>query len=340
MTKESTIKFPTAFNKAARTYVVPKASDGANPVYDETRDKGNLVCPHCLKAALHFNKGAETVAGDNLPGQRPHFKTNPRSPHAPDCLATVLVQDEGYDPDKIDFSKGWKIYLNMGILRQAFRPYAAVVARSASGRIDIRDPDLLDRETGSAKTPKDFVKFMTSGQNERLNESKIVHGNTVTKWQDFFIRKGQGKDHPFGRWINLSRQLIEGHDHPCLFHLDLTGIRASVLPTRKGNRMRFSLDSIVTTHPETGGKITVIPLVQVRNEHMFDMFRENKEFLALALPRIYEGTTAGTWFMDIDLSSPGKVMAASLSEIALTSKEKARERRGETGGPAPQAAGA
>jgi hypothetical protein len=280
----------------------------------------------------------KTVAGDNLPGQRPHFKTNPRSPHAEDCLATVLVQDEGYDPDKVDFSKGYKIYLNMGVLRQKFRSYANVVTRSPNGRIDIRDPDLLDRETASAKTPKDFAKFMKSGEIERLQGSKIVHGNTVTDWQDFFIRKGQGKDHQFGRWINLSRQLIEGHDHPCLFHLDLTDTRPTTHSTGKGTRMRFALDSIITTHPEHGGKITVIPLVQVRNEHMFEMFRENKEFLALAMPRIYEGTDGKTWFMDIDLSSPNKVMEASLSELALTAKENARARRTEQVTAAPQVA--
>lgn len=330
----TSLKHPVVFNRTTRELVSPlgKAFKNARE-YDPGVDKAQLTCVHCFRAAMSHHNQAEPAAGDNLPGNTSHFQTNPRSPHADDCIAAVFYQDEDYDPDKINHDKGFKIYVGMGQLRRPFnRHNPALVRRDPSGEIVVTSPDLIDRETISAKSPKDLVRLLKSGHINRVNDSKIVYHNEIIPWADFFVRKSNGKAEPeFGRWIGLAQRLVNGSDQPALFHVDIGSINPSHIQGPGKSRLRYSLPAFTAVHPETGRPITVVPLLQIKSPHMFDMFKgEDKEFLVMSLPRIYpDQRRPKIWYMDIPVDNPKKVVAASLQELSAVARERAALRQAE-----------
>lgn len=355
----SSLKHPVAYNTVTKEVVSPLGTAFNNArEYDAAVDKGNLTCIHCFRAAMvHYREGGEEVpgmkrrmiAGDNLPGNQAHLQTAPRRQHADDCVASVITQDESYDPDKINHEKGFKIYVGLGTIKRQFKNNASVV-RYEDKRLVVMDPDLLDRETISAKTPKDLVKLIKAGYLKRLNDSVIVHHDDRISWNDFFIRKGtEPNGAAFKRWAHLAQSLIAGKDQPALIHVDLHGRQTQVFSNNHGERMRITLDKFRTYHPETGEEITVVPMLQVRNELMFselaksepvgDLFAkgaltneaQDKEILVLATPHIYKGKgRLAPWFMDIELRNPKRLMDVNLREISLEAKLRADVRAAAT----------
>lgn len=327
------LKHPVAFNPATREIVSPLGSAFRNARnYNPEVDKAHLVCVSCFQAAMVHHRQGGPIAGDNLPGNVAHFQTVPKSPHANDCVASVLIRDETYDPDRINHDKGFLIYLGMGDLRRAFnRNNPALVRRNPAGEIVRLDPDLVDRERVSVKTPKEIVKLMKAAPDHRLRDSVIIHHDRKIPWQDFFIRKGRDEKAQvsFRRWINLARTLAGGDDQPALFHVDLSKSRPRLISGRQADHLRFCLDSFTTTHPETGAVMDVVPLLKVKNPLLFDTFRgDRKEFFVLATPRLYpDSGSSRTYFMDIDVTSPTKVMDVNLGELSQVNRQRARERQ-------------
>lgn len=347
----TSLKHPVVLNSETGEIVAPSGAvfSNARP-YQPEKDKAKLTCVHCFRAAMvhHREGGEETpgshrrlIAGDNIPGNQAHFQTAPRSQHADDCVASVIMQDEGYDPDKINHDKGFKIYVGLGQLKRVFKRNASQV-RYEDKRLVVMHPDLVDRETISAKEPKDLVKLIKSGYLDRLNDSVIVHHDDRIPWNAFFIRKGSGgTEKTFGRWAHLAQSLMDGKDQPALFHVNLSGRKAQMFNGNHGRRLRITLDEFVTTHPETREKVVVIPMLQVRNEHLFSSLlksekgdlladgkltnkTQDKEILLLASPHIYKGLGAGApWFMDIELRIPKRMMDVDLRAISRDAKQRA-----------------
>lgn len=161
-----------------------KLRDGA--IYYAPEHKGHLLCPHC-DAKAHFNKGALSVCGDNLPGVQAHFKTNPGQVHAEDCILPLRL-DEGRNPREYDLTRGYRIHLNLGWIANEFNSRARLFHRDADGRILFTDPDLAAREPYTVKSAADLVRLMKRGHYARLRDSVIVHRDQIIPWSDFFIR--------------------------------------------------------------------------------------------------------------------------------------------------------
>lgn len=161
--------------------------------YDEDQHKGKLVCV-CCDAPVHFRKGSETISGDNLRGPRPHFASNRRAAHASDCTVPLRL-DEGRDPTEYDLTKGYRIHINTGQLKEQFNVQSRLYARRPDKKIMINDPELASREPFSVRSADDFLRLMRKENKERLRKAVIVNGDAQIPWKDFFIRHAysQGK---------------------------------------------------------------------------------------------------------------------------------------------------
>ena len=331
---QKALKHPVVLNRLTGERVSPLGKAFADArEYNEGLDKTHLTCIHCFGAAMHHRKESGGIAGDNAYGWTSHFSTNPGSKkkqnqHADDCIASVMAQDKDYDPDKIDHTKGFMIYLNMGQVVREFKKRAAPVIRNNLGKIVVTDPDLTDRERVSARTPNVFIKLIKSGYIQRVRDSKIVYHDHKLSWNQFFIRKGSKED-SHDRWEDLSHRLIEKNNHPALIHLDLKNRYPVIMISGDSPRMRFKLEEFDTFYPETGRPIKIIPLLQIRNEKMFDAFRQKQEFLALISPRIYpDRDRQDVWFMDLPVFDPKKVTDVHLNDIIHEAKHRAHARSG------------
>jgi hypothetical protein len=337
---QKSLKHPVVLNRETGELISPrgKAFAGARE-YNGELDKTRLTCIHCFTAAMHHRNESRGIAGDNAYGWTSHFSTSPggkdkQNRHSTDCIASVMTQDKDYDPDRIDHAKGFMIYLNLGQIVREFRNRAAPVIRGHKGRVIVTDSDLADRERISARTPDDFIKLIKSGYLDRVKDSKIVHHDHTLSWNQFFIRTGSKGD--TSRWEDLSRRLIEGKQHPAMIHLDLKNQYPVIKTSHDSSRMRFRLQELETYHPETKHPITVIPLVQIRNEKIFDIFRSQHEFMVLATPRIYpDRTSQNVWFMDIPVFDPKKVASIDLRSITQEARYRAQVRSGSAFASAP-----
>ncbi|MFN3828071.1 MAG: hypothetical protein ACK4NR_10665 [Micavibrio sp.] len=161
--------------------------------YDEAVHKGKLKCI-CCDAPVHFRKGSETISGDNLRGPRPHFASNRRLAHDAECTVPLRL-DEERDPTEYDLTKGYRIHINTGHLKEQFNVKSRLYARRPDKKIMINDPELASREPFSVRGANDFLRLMRKENKERLRKAVIVNGDAQIEWKDFFIRHAyaQGK---------------------------------------------------------------------------------------------------------------------------------------------------
>lgn len=165
--------------------------------YDEAQHKDKLLCV-CCEAPVHFRRGSHTISGDNLRGPRPHFASNRRAAHADDCTVPLRL-DEGRDPKTYDLTKGYRIHINTGELKEQFNVKSRPYARRPDKKIMINDPELASREPFSVRSAGDFLRIMRKENKERLRKAIIVSGDAQVEWKDFFVRHAytQGKKrHP------------------------------------------------------------------------------------------------------------------------------------------------
>lgn len=153
--------------------------------YDEKIHKGHLSCI-CCDAPVHFRTGQTTISGDNLRGPRAHFASNRRAAHANDCTVPLRL-DEG-DATAYDLTKGYRIHLNTGQLKEQFDVRARLYARRPDSKIMINDPELASREPFSVRGAADFLRIMRKENKERLRHALVINGAAQIPWHDFFVR--------------------------------------------------------------------------------------------------------------------------------------------------------
>ena len=285
-------------------------------VYDASRDKGRLVCPHCLEAELHYCAGSPTKRGDNERGAMPHFRSNELARHSPDCLSLLPSGESDDDQQEIDPSKGFKIHLNLGISKEEF-------CRAAMG-----ENDLKGRKTFPAKNPKDFIHLMCSAQIQRVLDSVIIYHDFQIPWSEFFVRRtaNDNRDKTAVRWTELAKKLQmarEGAETRRLFHIKIEDApRLMIDGQGGGGRQRYTLPCFSAYIAAEERICRVQPFLQVTGSAL-NSLQVGKEYLVLTeSPRLYKGKDCKKWYLDIPLSNPDRCCRVDLADIARKTKER------------------
>lgn len=348
----SSLKHPVVYNRVTGQLVVPVGKHFKGAVeYDAERDRGHIVCNHCYQAHMNHRPEKKRIGADSLNGWQSHFATTgsrePKKPkrdsegnvipyvrnaHKADCVEAVLGVGEDDDPDKIDYTKGYKIYIDMGQVARVFKNNAAPLARDPeTRRIVIQDPDLIDRERVTIKTPEDFIRALKYLEADRLNSAVVLHGGTKYGFKDWFIRKeSRESGHPDIRWVNLGKRLLNGNAAPVMAHINLMNNRGEVIhDAREGNRLRYHLNTVVVDHEAEKRKVTIKFWMNIRNEHLIDPVRDAElhQFIAQSNPEMYQDrTNKGVYHVDLTVRNPRWIKEADIREITAEAKKNAQKR--------------
>lgn len=314
------LKNPYALQTDLQRLVVAfrHAANADHLVYDASRDKGRLVCPHCLEAALHYCAGSPTKQGDNQRGAQPHFRSNELVRHSPDCLSLLPSGESDADQEEIDPSKGFKIHLNLGRSKGAFR------------RAAIGEGDLRGRQTVPVKTLKDLISLMHSAQIKRVLDSVIVYHDFQIPWSDFFVRRtaNDNRNKTAVRWTRLAGELEgakEGTEIRRLFHIKIEDEPKLMRDSKGGDRQRYTLPRFSAYIAAEKRVCTVQPFLQVKEKALHSL-EVGKEYLVLAEnSRLYKGKDCKRWYLDVPLLEPERSCRVDLAEIARKAKEKANK---------------
>ena len=324
MANNIVLRNPYAWQTETKQLVVVfhRAGNQGYPVYDAARDKGRLVCPHCLEAQLHYCAGSQTKEGDNRRGASPHFRNNDLSRHSSDCLSSLIIRDSDADQREFDLSKGFKIHLNLGTHKETFN-------QASAGR----KKDLENREVVSAKKVEHFLRLMRSGQIERVQDSVIIHHDLFIPWSDFFVCR-EARNNGEMRWPKIAANMrAQGSEIPALFHVKIE--KPPLLQKLSGDRwcQRYTLPRFTTVFAGEEKSHLVVPLLKVTGKALADPLEVGKEYFVLATNRLYQGSgeNSEVWFMDVPVSLPERICRVDLLEIARESRVRARSFASSTG---------
>ncbi len=356
----TSLKHPVVYNTETKELVVPAGRKAGAlrgeftgaVAYDETRDKGKLVCVHCFQAAM-MHRDEKLAVGDGTEyGWQSHFSTiGTRAPkkqkldaagnvvpyiknaHKADCVEAVLGPAEDDDPDKTDYTKGYKIYLDMGQMARAFKRNASPVTRDPeTRRIISQDPDLVDRERVTIKDTAGFIRALKGLDAERLNDAVIVSGGRKYGFREWFVRvEPRSTGHPDIRWVNLGKRLLSGNTAPVMAYLSLEGKTPNqVFDNLEGSRQRYHVGTVVTGHPTEPRKVTIKFWLNVRNRHLFDVVSgaELQHFLVMSRPDIFQDhRNKGVYHVDLSVRNPRWLSSVSLAEVSREAAMNAERRR-------------
>lgn len=356
----SSLKHPLVYNRETKQIVAPMGKHFKGAVqYDPVRDKGKLVCIHCFQADMTHRDEKRSIGAGNVFGWQSHFTTigtrEPKKPkrdsegnvipyvknaHKGDCVEAVLGSGDDDDPDKVVYTKGYKIYIDMGQMARVFKRNAAPITRDPeTRRIVVQDPDLIDRERVTIKTPEDFIRALKYLETSRLNDAVVVHGGNKYGFKEWFIRTGADTSrHPDIRWVNLGKRLLNGNAAPVMAHIDLAANKSgTVIPdAEEGDRLRYHLKTIVVDHVAEHRKVTIKFWLNIRNEHLFDPIRnaELQQFIAQSKPDMYQDRKdRGLYHVDLTVRNPKWITEADLVDITLQARKNAQKRAEITASP-------
>ncbi len=306
-----TLKNTLAYNAETKQVIKPVGMREAfaNAVeYDPVRDKGKLVCIHCKQARMTHREEKSALGAGNEFGWNAHFATigsrEPKKPklakdgtaipytpnvHGEKCIAAVVKTERSAKPDE---TKGYKIYIDMGKLKRVFRRNAELISRDpVTRRIVNHDPDLVDRERLTLKSPRDFIAAIKNLDTDRLKRAVVVFENHKYTWDELFARvvpRSTGQ-HDI-RWVNVARNMLEGRELPIIAHMDLKGREVIEVPdARQGKSLRYPLGSVVVANEAEHRNLTVQYWLSVRSEPMFPLVKDSplQEFIGLVKPHGY-----------------------------------------------------
>lgn len=301
--------------------------------YEESKHKGHLICK-CCEAPVHFHPGSRTISGDNLRGPRPHFVSNRQAYHSQDCTVDLAI-DEGRDPREYDLTKGYRIHINTGELRQQFSGRARPYGRRSypHQEILINNPDLKDREAYSAKSAENFQRLIGKKQHHRMRTAVIVNGGDVIDWKDFFIRYTHKQDEDkrycrrqprFLHLVDLLQQY--GNNQLVMMEIDLTTPRYA-----KGKVICAEAHRIKDRQKdEAGYRKEIIPRVVVPpgpdQTTVAGKLAEKERFLVMGVVSMKTRKDPETkkiyHYLDIKVDNPDWVVKADLAHAAKLTNEK------------------
>ena len=341
------LKNTLAYNHETRQVIKPVGmkEDFENAVeYDPVRDKGKLVCIHCKVALMSHRYTNDAVAAGNVFGYRGHFATiGSREPKKPrlakdgtvipykpnvhvNCVAAVVEQKRTSTPDE---TKGYKIYIDMGKLKRVFRRNAEIISRDpVTRRIVNHDPDLVDRELVTLKTPRDFIKALKNLDPERLRKAAVVFENNKYTWDEFFVRilpRNTGKHD--SRWVNVAKNVLQGKNLPVMAHIPLAGKEpVKILNPQDGDSLHYAFGSVQVENPAGEQSLTVQYWLSVHNVHMFGLVKDSplQQFIGLAQPvGYYDQDDPNLYHIELPFDDPKRLVEADLRAITREVQQKA-----------------
>lgn len=338
-------KFPTAFDKKTGEYIafphIRKAffiaANSPNPkkAIAALREQFDLACPHCRQARLSFSFGSEepdgsikAIAGGVIPGNPSHLKTTStkvKENHAPNCIGVVLAR-EGH---VLDGNKGYRVHLNLKRIAERDPRSKRLIMRNAGERIIVLDPDLKDREPFNVNKVEQILPLMRSGQQERLEDSVVIRGDTKTSWSQFMI-PANDTSHENPNLANFVRSLqaTPAENHPVLMDLRFKNAVVSYYRDANGNSRHYKFSKTAPFEVKGLGKIVIVPELRVQNEHLFDrieaLHKSKGEIFVLAEKAfIYKrDSKSNIYHMTFILEDPDMMVEASLNDIMAISRKR------------------
>lgn len=307
--------------------------------YDEAKHKGHLVCPDCGEAHMvHIGKYPQK--GDNL-WVDSHFRISSGSKHSPNCVQDLRVEEPETDSSgKVsapkDYTVGPVIFINglddgpaaRGAFARAGRDWRQkpLVTRDERGRPVINNADLARREAFSAKTPSDLFRLMSMVSSDRLMDSRVVHGESITAWPEFMIHQLDVKANEDGyrRYRGLAEGLIKGRDHPVLLHFETEPNGFLHKTSLSQDYFSAMLPKFVMLNPNNSEEVmTVRPVIEIHDSSVFDEIRSGGSFFALCpRPYIKEHAT-GQYSLVLRIGRGQDIERAAAQDIARSVGQRA-----------------
>ncbi len=295
--------------------------------YDEAQHKGHLIC-RCCEAKVHFNKGAEDIAGSNLIGARPHFKRNPgsdshKNEHADDCLLRLRL-DEKRDPTEYNLNAGYKIHIN-GMLRPTFERHGGLYRRDGLGKIHAKDRDLEGREPFSVRKLDDVVSLIKFGEFNRLFKSVVIDGASKQNWNRFLVRYDQDRGH--ARFKSLVESLRDGKSRLCVMEIRPTDSSAAQADLFSRNTHIASQE--IPYRVAIGKKPEfIVPSVKILGDGLAASLAGGGRLLVMGYPHLitHEQEDSIIHTLEIVADKPEMIMPADLRQLAGEGMER-REKR-------------
>lgn len=178
--------------------------------YEAARHKGHLQCPDCA-VKLHYNPGSPTIGGNNLNGQRPHFRRAGGALH--ELFCALAKEDGAGEASVYDKDQGFKIHLNFPRFSTLYRGHSAVYRRAENNKL-MMHPSLADMQPKSVRSVEDIVRLIRNADPKRLARSKVVYQDHILSWSKFFIRHARNQNE--ARFENLFEDLRAGYSYPVL----------------------------------------------------------------------------------------------------------------------------
>ena len=344
-------KFPSAFDAntgeivpfrtVRREFFAAANAEDPKKSINELRRMFNLVCPHCKQAKLVFSFGSQNpdgtvrkIAGSRVKGKVAHLQTLPKAEHASGCIGTVF-ESEGHE---INDQKGFRIHLNLRSIPEYNPKNSQLVRRERNGRIITLDPDLKDREPWELSRPEKIVPLIRSKQNDRLNDSVVIYGDTKTPWRKFYIPHASD-DHFDGHLSNiaqtLAKKMLNGGRTaatPLLVVLDFKGASVTRTADENGNQKNYLFPKIrnVDVNNLTDDKdgMTIVPEMKVKNEHLFEMMRQlqisrGKLLVIAENPVLYKrDSRTNVYHLSFSITDPTMIHAIEINNGVMASVKR------------------
>jgi len=282
--------------------------------YNREAHYGRLRCPYCSLKVL-FNKGAETTGAGNLHGPSSHFQKEAGSNHEDHCL--IPLRDQTNSEDKIDYTKGYRLRLNVPSLQSMFRRASyhlnqssylpPVYERGADRKLHIVHPELVGREGFTIKNADDLLRFMRRGDFDRIRDARFNILHSVYPWEKMAILPATKQD-PAARYRTLVNRLLDRIIQPCAIYVGLprgacgTSIKAKKLFLARDDQNRAHF---LSTH------------LYIDDESARDIFPIGGGYLVLAMPRLNTETHGKTvnHMLNLSIRSPEQVTACDLPAL-------------------------
>jgi hypothetical protein len=302
--------------------------------YYSQYDKDKLRCP-CCEAKVIFRAEVPSVAGSTFKGRSAHFALSPGQKHDAGCeIPTRPSYERHVIPNRM---KGYRIHINTLQYSELFNNESGVYGRGPNGRIEIRDPDMRDRERKVINTAAELVEFLKVADYKRINDSRIVFKNQPLDWDEFFVRPNQDKGHE--RFVELLERLEglkKGEETFC----------AMIVRVEKGKTLNFSDRTVkgmrlpIARKSDDGVSETIAPQIfinNMNNTHLTWGFQQPGDYLVMGVPtlktRDYHNDRMH--YMGVRVENPDAVQRVDLQEILTIRKTKGRHPV-ETAAPQPE----
>lgn len=326
--------------KGRVVYVQPEGTPHVpgHRYFSEQFDRGHTFCP-CCTADVVYRSASVSSSGSSFRGRRAHFALYPGGKHDAGCdILTRPYYERHLVPDR---TKGFRLHINTREFSETFNDAAGVYGKDAQGRVQIIDPDIIDRERVVIKTADDLIKFFRNAEPGRVAASKVIFRNRAIDMNDFFIRRSlDGKNTT--RFIHLLERLEEmpkGEETFC----------AMVVPVRKGVTIGPQQRSVrgemmkIPYRADADRPETIVPEIYARNRgttHITWGFEQPGDYLVLGVPRLRtnDGDVRRFQHISITLDDPQAFARVDLKAI-LKNNDAVQERRAKKAGgearPAP-----